>query len=68
MNAMNPQNLMNLLFNYKTNPLFSRAQQMANGKNEQELEQIARNICQEKGINFDQAMSQFKQIQSLLPK
>lgn len=68
MNAMNPQNLMNLLSNYKTNSLFSRAQQMANGKNEQELEQIARNICQEKGINFDQAMSQFKQIQSLLPK
>ena len=68
MNAMNPQNLMNLLSNYKTNPLFSRAQQIANGKNEQELEQIARNICQEKGINFDQAMSQFKQIQSLLPK
>lgn len=48
MNAMNPQNLMNLLSNYKTNPLFSRAQQMANSKNEQELEQIARNICQEK--------------------
>lgn len=45
------------------NPLFQRAQEMANGKSEQELEQIARNLCQQRGINFEDAFNQFKQSQ-----
>ena len=40
--------------------LFSRAQQMASGKTDSELEQIARNICATKGIDFDEALKQFK--------
>lgn len=44
-----------------SNPLFARAQEMAKGKNPQEIEMIAKNLCKEKGIDFDQAFSQFKQ-------
>lgn len=40
--------------------LFNRAQQMASGKTDFELEQIARNICATKGIDFDEALKQFK--------
>lgn len=44
----------------QNNPLFRRAQQMADGKSEKELEQIAKNLCEQRGINIDQAMGQFK--------
>ena len=47
------------LMNILSNPLYARAQQMANGKSPEEIEQIAKNICKEKGINYEQAMSQF---------
>lgn len=42
--------------------LFKRAQEMANGKTTSELEQIARNICATKGVDFDDALKQFKQM------
>lgn len=42
--------------------LFKRAQEMSQGKNTQELEQIARNICKSKGISFEDALQQFKQL------
>lgn len=44
------------------NPLFKRAQEMASGKSEQELEQIAKNLCQQRGINLDEAKNQFAQM------
>ena len=40
--------------------LFNRAQQMASGKTDSELEQIARNICATKGLEFDAAFQQFQ--------
>lgn len=52
----NPMQLMNIL----SNPLYARAQQMANGKSPEQLEQIAKNICKEKGIDYEQAMRQFQ--------
>ena len=45
----------------KNNPLFQRATQMAQGKSEQELKQIASNLCQQRGINMDEAYRQFEQ-------
>lgn len=33
---------------------------MANGKNSQQLEQTARNLCQNMGIDFDQSWQQFQ--------
>lgn len=42
--------------------LFNRAKEMSKGKTNSELEQIARNICTEKGISYEEALSQFKTI------
>lgn len=50
---------LNQLMNF--NPVFVQAMKMAQGKNSQELEQIARNICKERGLDYDQMFSQFKQ-------
>ncbi len=60
----NPQQMMSQMMTQQlqSNPLFQRAQQMAQGKSPQELEQVARNLCQQRGIDLDSAMSQFKQM------
>ena len=53
MMGTNPNQIMqNMLYQ---NPLFQRAVQMAQGKSESELMQVAENICREKGINVEQA-------------
>lgn len=62
------QNPLSMLSNLGQNPLFARAQQMAKGKSSSELEQVAKNLCKEKGIDFDQAVQQFKQVESLFNK
>lgn len=56
---MNPMMLM-FQQNIGSNPLFQQAQRMSQGKSEQEIIQIAKNICKEKGIDFDSAFSTFK--------
>lgn len=56
---MNPLMLM-LQQNIDSNPLFLQAQKMSQGKSQEEIIQIARNICKEKGIDFDSAYSTFK--------
>ena len=43
-------------------PLFKRAQEMAKGKNKDELEQIAKNICEQKEINYEEAYKAFFQM------
>ena len=52
------------------NPMFKRAQEMASGKSPEQLEQTARNLCKNMGINFDEAYSQFnsqiKQMQGMM--
>ena len=45
----------------KSNPLFQRAQQMAQGKSEDELKQIANNLCKQRGIDLEEAYAQFQQ-------
>lgn len=42
------------------NPLYRRAEQMAQGKSEEELKQVAVNLCQQRGINLDEAYKQFQ--------
>lgn len=44
----------------KNNPLFQRAQQMASGKSEDELKQIACNLCKQGGIDIEEAYKQFE--------
>lgn len=49
------------------NPMFQRAQQMAQGKNQQQLEQTAKNLCQQIGIDYNDALKQFNnQIPNML--
>lgn len=43
-----------------SSPLFKRAQDMTNGKSPAEIEQIARNICAQRGVDFDDALKEFK--------
>lgn len=44
----------------KGNPLYKRAEQMAQGKSEDELKQVAVNLCQQRGININEAYKQFQ--------
>jgi hypothetical protein len=37
---------------------------MANGKSPAQLEQIAKNLCHEKGVDYGQAMQAFEQFRS----
>lgn len=46
----------------RNNPMFKRAQEMTQGKNEQQLEELAANLCKQRGIDLDSAVKQFKQI------
>lgn len=46
----------------RNNPMYSRAKQMVEGKNEQQLEELAENLCKQRGIDLDSAVNQFKQI------
>ena len=57
-NMQNPQQMMQGML--QNNPLFQRAHQMAQGKSEQELEQVARNLCQQRGVDFDAMKQQFQ--------
>ena len=47
----------NLLLSH---PLFKRAQEMAEGKSENELQKIALNLCKERGLDFEEAYSAFQ--------
>lgn len=51
----------NLTKLFQNNPMFQRAQQMVQGKSEKELEQVANNLCKQRGINIEQALEQYKQ-------
>lgn len=58
-NCMNPMEMMiNQMFG--NNPMFQRAKQMASGKNEQEIKQIAMNLCKQRGIDINEAYKQFQ--------
>lgn len=56
----NPQQIMSQMA--QGNPLFQRAQEMAKGKSPEELEQTIKNLCGQRGIDYDQALAQFKQM------
>ena len=58
--SQNPNMLMEKLMSQ--NPLLSRAMQMGQGKNTQELAMIARNLAKQQGMNdqqFAQLLNQF---------
>lgn len=51
--------LMQQMFN--ENPAFSRAMQMAQGKSPQQIEQIVKNLCGQRGIDYEQFKQTFNQ-------
>lgn len=55
-----PQQIINMLA--QQDPQAAQAIQMLQNKSPQEMEQIMRTMCANKGINFDQAFAQFKQM------
>lgn len=52
------QQMLNQMMN--NNPLFKRAQEMAKGKSQEELKQVANNLCKQMGINIEDAYKQFQ--------
>ena len=58
----NPRQAASSMFqqSLQANPLFKRAQQMAEGKTPEQLQQVAQNLCQQKGIDMNQALQQFQ--------
>lgn len=57
---MNPLQMM--LGQYAGNPMLKRAQKMAEGKSEDELKQVAINLCKQRGIDLTTAFNQFQQM------
>lgn len=45
-----------------SSPLFKRAQEMAYGKSPEAIQDIARNLCSQRGVSLDEALSQFKRM------
>ena len=57
------QQLMQTMHN---NPMFRRAKQMAEGKNEEELRQTAMNLCKQMGFDFEEMQNKFNsELQSM---
>lgn len=49
--------------NLNKNPLYQRAQQMVQGKNEEQLKQTAENLCKNMGIDINKAYEEFQKMQ-----
>ena len=46
----------------KNNPMFGRVQEIMKGNPKNTYEDIAKRMCQQRGINFDDAVKQFEQL------
>lgn len=44
----------------QNNPMFVQAQHMAQGKSPEQLRQTCENLCRQRGIDFNQALSLFQ--------
>lgn len=59
--GMNPQQVLNqILPQYKNVPVIQNAYAMMQSGNMQGLQQIARNLAQQRGMDFDTEFSNFK--------
>ena len=56
----NPQQLIMSFLQQQNNPMANNLLQMAQNGNTSGIEQIARNICAEKGLDFDKEFNSFK--------
>ena len=60
-NGSNPQQLIMSFLQQQNNPMANNLLQMAQNGNASGIEQIARNICAQKGLDFDKEFNSFKQ-------
>ena len=60
-NGSNPQQLIMSFLQQQNNPMANNLLQMAQNGNTSGIEQIARNICAQKGLDFDKEFNFFKQ-------
>lgn len=60
----NPQQLVMSVLNQRAqeNPMFANLLNLANKNDSQGLEQIARNLAKERGMDFDKEFANFRQI------
>lgn len=56
--SSNPMQMMNQMLG--NNPQYQRVLQMVNGKSPREVQQIAMNLCEQRGINFNEALSEMR--------
>lgn len=56
----NPQEFLTNYIKQNSNPMINNLMEMARKNDKQGIENFARNFFQQKGINFDDIMNQFK--------
>lgn len=57
----NPSEMMLQFLQQQNNPMSQNLLSLARANNTQDIEKIARNICAQKGIDFDKEFTAFKQ-------
>lgn len=63
MNNLNPQQLINMMMNnpsVKNNPILNNAMQMYQKGDTQGLQNLAMNVCKERGIDMNEAINNIK--------
>lgn len=58
---MNNAQLFQTLLQQGNNPIFNRAVQMVQGKSEEEIKQVVKNMAQQRGMNIQQLESMLSQ-------
>lgn len=59
MGKMSPKDMAMSMLKNNSNPMLSNLIDMINKNDEKGIEEFARNICKEKGINFDKDFTDF---------
>lgn len=58
--GMNPQQLLASILQNNTNPIIQNAVNLAQNGNMPALEQLARNLAQQRGLNYDEQLAKLK--------
>ena len=59
MGNMNPKNIVMKMLKNNSNPIFANLTQMMEKGDTKGIEQFAKNVCKEKGIDFDKQFNEF---------
>ena len=57
----NPEQMMLQFLQQQNNPMSQNLLSLAQANNTQDIEKIARNICKQRGVDFDKEFTAFKQ-------